>query len=88
MTQLQVTTNGIVILRAVEEDDVPEQSTIETPILAESRIQARARAFASLDSVNLLECFNHRPWLMQSVPWLMRGAFRSARDCCRGGCRR
>ena len=39
----------------VEEDDVPEQSMMETPILAEPRIQARARAFASLDSVNLLE---------------------------------
>ena len=52
----------------VEEDDVPEQSTIVTPIVAEPRIQGRARAFASLDSVNLLECFNR----------LMRGAFRSA----------
>ena len=62
----------------VEEEDVPEQSIIETPIVAEPRIQAMARAFASLDSVNLLECFNHRPRSMQSVPWLMRGAFRSA----------
>ena len=61
----------------VEEDDVPAQSTIETLFVAD-RIQARARAFASLDSVNLLEFFSHRPRLMQTVPWVMRGAFRSA----------
>ena len=30
----------------MEEDDVPEQSIIETPIVVEPRIQARARAFA------------------------------------------
>ena len=74
---------GIQTLRALEEflmwrKNVPEQSMIETPIVAEPRILARARAFASLDSVNSMECFNHRSRLMQSVPWLMRGAFRSA----------
>ena len=78
MAQLQVITSGIQTLRASEEFDVPEQSMIETPIVAEPRILARVRAFASLESVNLMECFNHRPRLMQSVPWLMRGAFRSA----------
>ena len=36
-------------------------------------IQERERAFGSLDSVNLLECFNHRSRLMQSVLWLMCG---------------
>ena len=72
----------------VEEDDVPALSIVETLLVAE-RIQARTRAFASLDAVNLVECFNHRPRLMQTVPWVMRGAFRSAvqgsvRDCFRG----
>ena len=37
----------------------------------------RTRAFASLDSVNLLDTFKHRPRLMQVVPWVLRGAFRS-----------
>ena len=60
----------------VEKGDVPEASVLETPILAE-RIQARARAFASLDSVNLVDTFYHRPRLMQAVPWVLRGAFRS-----------
>ena len=36
----------------VEDEECPEASVLETPILAE-RIQARARAFASPDSVNL-----------------------------------
>ena len=35
-------------------------------------------AFTSLDSVNLVDTFYHRPRLMQSVPWVLRGAFRSA----------
>ena len=61
----------------VEEEDVPEASVLKTPILAE-RIQVRARAFASLDSVNFVDTFYHRPRLMQSVPWVLRGAFRPA----------
>ena len=61
----------------VEDEECPEASVLETPILAE-RIQARARAFASLDSVNLVVTFQHRPRLMQVVPWVLRGAFRGA----------
>ena len=46
-----------------EEEDCPEASMMETGILAE-RIQARARAFASLDLENLVDTFYHRPRLM------------------------
>ena len=66
---------------ASEVDDgekVPDQSLFETPIVAEPRVHARGRAFASLDSVNLVDTFNDRPRLMQTVPWVLRGAFRSA----------
>ena len=59
-------------------EEVPEQSLFETPIVVEPRVHARSRAFASLDSVNLLDTFNDRPRLMQTVPWVLRGAFRSA----------
>ena len=41
----------------------------------EPRVHARGRAFASLDSVNLLDTFNDRP---KQSPWVLRGAFRSA----------
>ena len=54
-----------------------EASVLETPILAE-RIQARSRAFASLDSVNFVDTFCHHPQLMQAVPRVLCGAFRSA----------
>ena len=36
------------------------------------------RGFASLDFVNLVDTFHHRPRLMQAVPWVLRGAFRGA----------
>ena len=62
----------------VDGEEVPEQSLFETPIVAEPRIHARGTAFASLDSVNLLDTFNDRLRLMQTVPWVLRGAFRSA----------
>ena len=61
----------------VEEDECPEASALETPVVAE-RIEVRARAFASLDSVNLVDTFHHRPQLMQAVPWVLRGAFQAA----------
>ena len=60
----------------VEDEECPEALALESLILAE-RIQARAKAFASLDSVNLVDTFHHRPPLMQT-PWVLRGAFRAA----------
>ena len=62
----------------VDGEEVPEQSLFETPIAVEPRVHAHGRAFASLDSVNLLDTINDRPRLMQTVPWVLRGAFRSA----------
>ena len=54
-----------------------QSSHCSTTIVVEPRVHARGRAFASLDSVNLLDTFNNRQRLMQTVPWVLRGAFRS-----------
>ena len=68
-------TESVEGVSSADEEDFPEVSVMETPILAEG---IQARAFASLDSVNLIDTFYHRPKLMQTVPWVLRGAFRSA----------
>ena len=52
---------------SADEEDCPEASVMETPILAE-RIRALAKAFASLDSVNLVDTFYDRPKLMHNCP--------------------
>ena len=42
------------------------------------RLRAPVRAFTSLDAINLTDLFEHRARLMQSVPHILRGAFRMA----------
>ena len=58
--------------------EVLEPTVVETPVPLEVRVRAPARAFASLDAVNLTDLFESRANVMRSVPHVLRGAFRMA----------
>ena len=58
--------------------DVVEPTAQEIPVMIEPRVCAVGGAFARLDVVNISEVFHRRPKLMQSVPFMFRGVFRSA----------
>ena len=62
----------------VDVDDVHQDSVPDVPIPTPPRIFGPQHAFASLDTVNLVEMFSTRARVMQSVPWVLRGAFRTA----------
>ena len=61
-----------------EVTEVVEPTVEEVPVLMDARVRAPVRAFTSLDAINLTDLFEHRPKLMQSVPHILRGAFRLA----------
>ena len=62
----------------VEVGDVVEPTAEEIPVVIEPRVRAIGGAFACLDVVNISEVFDWRPKLMQTVPFMLRGVFRSA----------
>ena len=62
----------------MEVQDVPVESAPELPIQGRDRVHGVQHAFATLDIVNLAEVFAQRARVMQSVPWVIRGAFRTA----------
>ena len=51
---------------------------VRSPLNMEPRVRAPLRAFTSLDAVCLTDTFEQRARVMRSVPFVMRGAFRSA----------
>ena len=53
------------------------ESVSDVPIPVQTRIFGSQHA-ASLDMVNLAEMFSTRARVMQFVPWVFRGAFRTA----------
>ena len=62
----------------VEVNEVVEPTVAEIPIVMEARVRALVRAFASLDTVNLTDLFDHRARVMRSVPHVLNGVFRMA----------
>ena len=62
----------------VEVQDVHVESAPELPIPRQDRVHGVQNAFATLDIVNVAEVFAQRARVMQSVPWVIRGAFRAA----------
>ena len=42
----------------------------------DARVRVPVRAFTSLDAIDLTDSFEHHAKLMQSVPHILRGAFR------------
>ena len=73
-------------------EEVPEQSLFETPIVVEPRVHARSRAFASLDSVNLLDTVQQPTEIDANSPVgvarcvSVSNSRRSAGDCDRISC--
>ena len=61
-----------------EGEDIREPVAPTEPIGVDFRGRPPVRAFASLDSVNLVEVFNRRAHVMRAVPLVFRGAFHSA----------
>ena len=61
-----------------EGEDIREPVAPTEPVGVDFRGRPPVRAFASLDSVNLVEVFNRRANVMRAVPLVFRGAFRSA----------
>ena len=74
-------TESINGLSDAEVEDIGEPVVPAEPVVVDFRVRPPVRAFASLDSVNLEEVFSRRAPVMQSVPILIRGAFRSALRC-------
>ena len=62
----------------VEVTDVVAPTVEEAPVPMDVRVWAPVRAFTSLDAINLTHLFEHGARLMQSVPHVIRGAFRMA----------
>ena len=60
----------------VEVTEVVEPAAEEVPAPMDVGVWAPMRAFTSLDAINLTDLFEHRAKLMQSVPHILRGAFR------------
>ena len=58
--------------------DVVEPTAEEIPVVIEPRVWSVGGTFAGLDVVNISEVFDRRPKLMQTVPFMLRGVFRSA----------
>ena len=60
----------------------PEEDAREEPTAPESPIrlrpQGRQEAFASLDVVELKSVFSRRAHLLKTIPFILKGAFRSA----------
>ena len=71
-------TDSIGGISEVGVDDVIQGSVPDVPIPAQHRIFGPQHAIASLDTVNLVEMFSSRARVMQSVKWVLRGAFRTA----------
>ena len=71
-------TESIAGASEVEVQDVPVESAPELPIQGRDRVHGVQHVFATLDIVNLTEVFAQRARVMQSVPWVIRGAFRTA----------
>ena len=76
--ELDPDTKSIAGVSEVEVQDVPVESVPELPIQGRDRVHGVQHAFATLDIVNLAEVFAQRARVMQSVPWVIRGAFRTA----------
>ena len=62
----------------VEGEDIREPMAPTEPVGVDFRGRPPVRAFASLDSVNLVEVFSRRAHVMRAVPMVFRGEFRSA----------
>ena len=71
-------TESIAGASEVEVQDVHVESAPDLPIQGQDRVRGVQHAFATLDIVNLTEVFAQRARVMQSVPWVIRGAFRAA----------
>ena len=54
--------------------EVLEPTVVETPVPLEVRVRAPARAFTSLDAVNLTDLFESCASVMRSVLHVLRGA--------------
>ena len=70
-------TESIAGASEVEVQDVPVESAPKLPIQGRDRVHGVQHAFATLDVLNLAEVFAQRARVMQSVPWVIRGAFRT-----------
>ena len=61
-----------------EGEDIREPVALSEPVGMDFRGRPPVRAFASLDSVNLMEVFNRRAHVIHAFPMVFRGAFCSA----------